>query len=189
MSPVEARHIGTVAVLLEEEVIAAVAVGHAVALVGPPGGGHTVETGTEHLVGEARSRDVEVRGIFGRGGEFFRRLGVGPDIDVVDEAVIGGEAEGTGEDVGGGVPHDEIAAGVFQLAVAPRLPHGLAVVIDRKLAVVAVHHCGYVVPPVRGQRRIDIDIHRPAAHVGTELPLAVVADEEAETALLLFVEA
>ena len=169
--------------------VTSVAEGHAVAFVGPSGGGHTVEAGTQHLVGEARSRDVEVRGIFGRCGEFFRCLCVCPDIDVVYEAVIGGEAERPGKDVGGGVPHDEIAAGELHFSVTARLAYGLTVIIDYHLAGVAVDNSREMVPLLRGKRGIDVYIHGPAAHVAAELPLAVITDEEAETALFLLVEA
>ena len=61
VSPVQARHIGAVGILLEEHMIATVGVGHAVGLVGPATTGHAVEQGAPQTLGIALGRIVEVR--------------------------------------------------------------------------------------------------------------------------------
>ena len=50
MSPMQTRHIWTIAVLLEEDVVLAVLVGNSVGLVGPVGRWHTVEVRTQNVV-------------------------------------------------------------------------------------------------------------------------------------------
>ena len=50
VSPVQARHVWTVAVLLEEDVVFAILVGNTVGLVGPVGRWHTVEVRTKNII-------------------------------------------------------------------------------------------------------------------------------------------
>ena len=60
MPPVQTRHIRSVTVLLEEDMVLAIAVRHAVRLIGPSLRGHTVITGTAEVLRICLHRHIKI---------------------------------------------------------------------------------------------------------------------------------
>ena len=150
MPPVQASHIRAVGVLLEEDVVAAVGIEHAVALVHPAARGHSMEL-------RAPERGfVAPCGIVERGGR-SRGRALGHSCGVVDCNVVNDSAECVDEErtpfeVGGRLAYHEAcrARGHARAAHACRAYLG-AVEEERSLVAGLVHHGREAAPAPAGQ--------------------------------------
>ena len=194
----ETTHVGTIAVLLEEDVPLPVRICHAMALVGPGVAGHAMELGTMDLVGPIIGGIRELGSLGGQLGIVVRSHFVGAPrsiiyINVIYDSVDGVEQELVLSDVVGVLAHEEgcRAAGDGCIACRGARSDLLTVEVKRHAATSAGRDGNggdEVVPLVFGQCTRAIDDDDRIVDVALELIVATVADIEGHARLGTFVD-